>query len=149
MAECLVDSCDGEVVMNERDTLVADDLPLIDLVLKMHPDLEFVVLAGIHARRMGLEYPLLDPTHLRRLFPKGGTLVFRGHRVAYDQVARFLSEDYFPIPDEETLLRRALIALQRVTLSARRTFPTAGDADVTFFDPAFNQGIPGAILRSP
>jgi hypothetical protein len=134
--------------MDVRDSLTVDDLPLVDLVLRMHPDLEFVLLAGIHARRNNLKYPLREVSDLKALFRgEQKSLVFRGHSVTYEQVLKFFPKEFFPIENEESFLRRALIALQRETLFGDRKLPPRSEQDVTFFDPAFGAGIPGAAAR--
>jgi hypothetical protein len=132
----------------QKERLSAEDLPVLEIVLGLHPDLEMVLFVGIHARRLGLKYPLKSHKDLAKLFPgEKKQLMFRGHSVTYDQAVQFLSKEFFPIANEEEFLRRILISLQRETLSQVRKVPPRHKGDITYFDPAFGAGIPGAIVR--
>jgi hypothetical protein len=132
----------------QKDQLTLEDLPVVEIVLSLHPDLQMVLFIGIHARRLGLEYPVKSHEDLVRMFPgEGKRLVFRGHSVTFNQALKFLPDELFPMESELDFLRRILIALQRETLSAKRKSPPPKEGDVTYFDPAFGAGIPGALLR--
>jgi hypothetical protein len=134
--------------MPDKDKLIEKDLPVVDLILSLHPDLEMVLFVGTQARSAGLKYPVKSPADLGVLFPAGQKqLTFRGHSVTQEQAAAYMPKEFFPIENELELLRRVLICLQRETLSQKRQMPPPNDADVTFFDPAFNAGIPGPAVR--
>jgi hypothetical protein len=121
--------------MNESDPLTPEDLSLVELVLGLHPDFEFLVLCARHARRHHLEYPLEDLSGLEGLFPEGGVLVFRGHSVSFAQVVEFLPSESFPIEDEASLIRKMMIANQRHTLFAKRKAPKP-ESNTVLHDPA-------------
>lgn len=128
------------------DTVTAKDLPVLEKVLQLFPDLELVALIGIHARVRGLTYPLKAHADLGVLFPSRATkMTFRGHAVTRDQVVAHLPKEFFPIRSEDEFLRRIVIALQAETMSAKRVAQPHQPNDTVFFDPAFRGGIPGGI----
>jgi hypothetical protein len=127
--------------MKESDPLTPEDLSLLELVLDLHPDFEFLVLCARHARRNGLEYPVESPSGLERLFPEDGPLVFRGHAVSFDQVVEFLPPEFFPIEDEPSLIRKMMIATQRHTLFGKRKTPKL-ESNTVLYDPALDTPTP-------
>ena len=88
------------------------DFDLLDLALRQDPELRLAAWAAKRRRELGLAYPLSGPSSLVELMDNG-EFVGGGYRILAEDVARYVSVEFFPIESDVALIGRIHMALVR------------------------------------
>jgi hypothetical protein len=89
----------------------AEDVGLLQHVLELVPDLLAVALAAKRAKAMGLTFPVERVEDLFQVLGEEESLSVGRHVLGRQAISRFMPEGFFPIQDEDQLLRRSYVAM--------------------------------------
>jgi hypothetical protein len=89
----------------------AEDVELLQHVVELVPELLAVALAAKRARAMGLTLPVERVEDLLHALGEEESLTVGRHVLRREAISRFMPEWYFPIQDEDQLLRRCYVAM--------------------------------------
>jgi hypothetical protein len=105
-----------------RFELTEKDLSIMLDVLRLNPSMELTVSAVRFIERV-LSYPISSIRDFEKLFAGSAELHLADRTVSAEQVAKFLTEESFPILDREELISRIVMACERERISQILAIP--------------------------
>lgn len=101
-----------------REKITADDLSLVNRVLRQHPDVEEIVRA-VKQVSANAKYPINTFDELAKAMGgEDATVTFRGRSMKVAEARRFIPAYYFPIGSEDDLVAKISDLQERARVGA-------------------------------